>query len=519
MTSFNQKNLLFNKLDSICDVLRKSMEVNEYKHYILGFIFYKFLSEKLEDKANELLKNDNLKYKDLNNEHNELQELINQNLLDILGYLIDKEHLFSNWVEKVKNNEDILTLVEESFIKTEQSTYGKDSEKDFKNLFNDINLTSSKLGHTESAKNKTISKIVLNLSEIDFKFDDAEIDILGDAYEHLIANFASESGKKAGEFYTPQEVSEILARIVTLNKERIKNAYDPTCGSGSLLLQVSKLSNVGKLYGQEMKQTTYNLARMNMFLRGKGYHDFDIRNEDTLINPQHKYDEKNNIIKFEAIVANPPFSLKWDAPDNLLNDERFIDYGKLAPKKRADYAFVQHMLFHLADNGVMATVVPHGVLFRGASEGIIRKYIIEKKNWLDAIIGLPKNIFYGTDIPTCVLVFKKNRLLDDKILFIEASRGFEKGKNQNKLSEENIFKIIDTYSNKNEIDKYSKLVSLEEIKNNKYNLNITRYIEILEEEEEIDLISINNELKEINLKILETEKEIEEMMKELVETK
>ena len=516
MSSFNQKNDLYQKLNSICDVLRKSMDASEYRNYILGFIFYKFLSEKFVKKANELLKNDNIKYTDLQ-DNDEIKIDLDKDLNTELGYVIDKQNLFETWVEKVKNNENILSLVESGLRKLEESSHGKDSENDFKGLFNDINFSTSKLGNTEAAKNKTISHIILKLSEINFDYDNAKIDILGDAYEHLIANFASEAGKKAGEFYTPQEVSEVLAKIVTLNRTKLKNAYDPTCGSGSLLLQVSRLTQVGVLYGQEVKDTTFNLARMNMFLRGIDYHSFDIRMEDTIMNPQHKYDKNGLPFKFDAIVANPPFSLPWEAPESMLNDERFSEYGRLAPKSKMDYAFIQHMLYHLTDDGTMATVVPHGVLFRGAAEGIIRTYIVEKKNWLDAVIGLPANIFYGTSIPSCIMVFKKNRKPDDKILFIEASREFEKGKNQNKLSEENIKKIIDTYANRKEIDKYSKLVSLDEIKENEYNLNITRYVDTFEEEEEIDINAVNAELQELNKQIAETEKEIAEMIKELVE--
>ncbi|WP_412032105.1 type I restriction-modification system subunit M [Malacoplasma muris] len=514
MSSFEQKNELYSKLNAICDVLRKTMDASEYRNYILGFIFYKYISEKFINLANELLEGDNVKYLDVKNQ--EIKEATDKSLKETLGYFIKKEDLFSTWVEKLNNGENILSNIEDGLKNVEQSTMGLDSENDFKNLFGDINFASSKLGNSPTAKNNTIKHIILNLNEIKYGFDDAKIDILGDAYEHLIANFASEAGKKAGEFYTPQEVSQILAKIVTSNmadRKILKNAYDPTCGSGSLLLQISKLIKVGKLCGQEVKDTTFNLCRMNMFLRGKDYHDFDIRLEDTILHPQH-LDQK-----FDVIVANPPFSLPWDAPESFLSDPRFSDYGKLAPKSKMDYAFIQHMIYHLADDGTMATIMPHGVLFRGAAEGTIRQYIIEKQNYLDAVIGLPANIFYGTSIPSCILVFKKNRKKDDPILFIEASREFEKGKNQNKLSQENINKIVDAYANKKEIEKYSRLVNLDEIKENEYNLNITRYVDTFEEEEEIDIEAVNRELKELNLKIAETEKEIEEMIKELVESK
>lgn len=516
MSSFEQKNELYQKLNSICDVLRKTMDASEYRNYILGFIFYKFLSEKFIKKANDLL--GDMNYSDLD-ENSDIKKKLDSTLKNELGYFIEKDDLFESWKNRISKEENILSSVEGALRRVEESAT-TNSKNDFQNLFNDINLSSPKLGNTESAKNKVISHVISKLSEIKFDYDDAKIDILGDAYEHLIANFASEAGKKAGEFYTPQEVSNILARIVTVNKKQLRNAYDPTCGSGSLLLQISKLVQVGVLYGQEAKETTFNLARMNMFLRGKNYHDFDIRNDDTIMHPKHEYDEKTGMpYKFDAIVANPPFSLPWEAPESMLSDPRFSEYGKLAPKSKMDYAFIQHMLYYLADDGTMATVVPHGVLFRGGSEGTIREYIIKNKNWLDAIIGLPSNIFYGTSIPSCIMVFKKNRTANEKILFIEASREFEKGKNQNKLTEENINKIIDTYANRKEIEKYSKLVSLDEIKENEYNLNITRYVDTFEDEEEIDIKAVNAELKELNKQILEVEQEIEQMISELVETK
>ena len=517
MNSFNQKKELYSKLKAICDTLRKTMDASEYRNYILGFIFYKFLSEKYVKKANELLESDSIEYLDLE-ENSDFKKTIDNDLASRLGYTIEKENLFQTWVEKIKSNENILSLIEKSLRKVEESSYGKESENDFKGLFSDINFLWSKLGNNEFTKNKTVSTIILKLSEIEFEYDEAKIDILGDAYEYLIGNFASQAGKKAGEFYTPQEVSKLLAKIVIIGKDKLKNAYDPACGSGSLLLQISKLIKVSTLYGQEIKDTNFNLARMNMFLRGVDYHAFDIRLDDTILKPYHKFDPKTGLpYKFDAIVANPPFSMEWEAPESMLSDSRFSEYGKLAPKSKMDYAFIQHMLYHLADDGTMATVVPHGVLFRGAAEGVIRTYIVKNKNWLDAVIGLPANIFYGTPISSCIMVFKKNRNTDDKILFIEASREFEKGKNQNKLSDENINKILDTYKNKKEIEKYSRLVSLDEIKENEYNLNITRYVDTFEEEEEIDIESVNAELKEINKQIAETEKEIEAMIQDLVE--
>ena len=386
---------------------------------------------------------------------------------------------------------------------------GTASQDDFSNLFEDVDLNSSKLGKSANEKNKTISKIILNLNDIDFKLEDDDADILGDAYEYLISQFASSAGKKAGEFYTPQEVSKILAKIVTLGKKRIKNVYDPTCGSGSLLLRVARESKVGDFYGQELNQTTYNLARMNMILHGVKYADFDIKQGDTLEQPMHM--DK----KFEAIVANPPFSAKWSSDKSFLDDERFSAYGKLAPKSKADYAFLQHMIYHLDENGTMGIVLPHGVLFRGAAESTIREYLVDEKNYLDAVIGLPANIFYGTSIPTCILIFKKCREENQDVLFIDASKDFEKVKNQNKLRPEDIDKIVNTYANREEIEKYSHRASLEEIRENDFNLNIPRYVDTFEEEEPIDLDEVCDELQQIAIDMEEVDKEIKKYCDEL----
>ena len=377
------------------------------------------------------------------------------------------------------------------------------------NLFNDMDLSSSRLGQTVKERTSLIIKVMNNLNDISFEHEDSEIDVLGDAYEYLISQFASSAGKKAGEFYTPQQVSKILSKIVTLGKKNLKSVYDPTCGSGSLLLRVGKESNVRNYYGSELTATTYNLARMNMLLHDISYQDFDIRLGDTLENPYHIN------MKFDAIVANPPYSAKWSADAKFMDDERFSAYGKLAPKSKADFAFVQHMIYQLDDSGTMAVVLPHGVLFRGAAEGTIRTYLIEEKNYLDAIIGLPANIFFGTSIPTCILVFKKCRQKDDNILFIDASNEFEKAKNQNILTDDNIKKIMETYEKREEIEKYSHVATLDEIRENDYNLNIPRYVDTFEEEEEIDIDEVHANLKKLDEEIKETTVEINKYLREL----
>ena len=404
----------------------------------------------------------------------------------------------------------IIEDLQKILINIQQSTMGTESEDDFDNLFEDMDLNSTKLGKTPEARNDIISKVLFHLDQIDFKLENTELDVLGDAYEYLIGQFASGAGKKAGEFYTPQEVSKILAKIVTTGKSKLKSVYDPTCGSGSLLLRVAKeVSKVSNFYGQEMNRTTYNLARMNMILHDVHYRKFDIKQEDTLEHPQH-LDKQ-----FEAIVANPPFSANWSANPLFTSDDRFSQYGKLAPSSKADFAFVQHMIHHLAENGTMALVLPHGALFRGGAEQHIRKYLIEDRNYLDAVIGLPANIFYGTSIPTCIMVYKKCRENPEDVLFIDASQHFDKVKTQNVLREEHIDKIIETYRNRTEEDKYSKRATLAEIATNDYNLNIPRYVDTFEAEDSIDIDAIANDIKALDTKIANTDKILADFCKQL----
>jgi type I restriction enzyme M protein len=380
---------------------------------------------------------------------------------------------------------------------------GTESEEDFDNLFEDMDLNSTKLGKTPESRNEIIAKVLFHLDQIDFKLENTEIDVLGDAYEYLIGQFASGAGKKAGEFYTPQQVSTILAMIVTTGKTKLKSAYDPTSGSGSLLLRIARqVKSVSMFYGQEMNRTTYNLCRMNMILHGVHYRNFDIKQEDTLEHPQHLG------LTFEAIVANPPFSAQWSANPLFTTDDRFSQYGKLAPSSKADFAFVQHMIHHLADNGTMALVLPHGALFRGGAEQHIRRYLIENRNYLDAVIGLPANIFYGTSIPTCIMVFKKCKEHPEDVLFIDASQHFEKVKTQNVLRDQHIDKIIETYRNRTEEYKYSKRATLALIAENDYNLNIPRYVDTFEAEDSIDIDAIASQIKALDVQMSQTDKTI-----------
>ena len=516
--SEDQKKQLEQQLWNIANTLRGKMNADEFRDYILGFIFYKYLAEKMEIYANGILKTDGIKYKSINETTKngaEYIDAIREEALETLGYFLKPNELFSEVAKRGNSDVEgqsnfIIEDLQKILINIQLSTMGTESEDDFDNLFEDMDLNSTKLGKTPEARNEIIAKVLSHLDKIDFKLEDTELDVLGDAYEYLIGQFASGAGKKAGEFYTPQEVSMVLAKLVTTGKSKLKSVYDPTCGSGSLLLRVAKeVKEVSNYYGQEMNRTTYNLARMNMILHGVHYRKFDIKQEDTLEHPQH------DGLQFEAIVANPPFSANWSANPIFTTDDRFSQYGKLAPSSKADFAFVQHMIHHLADNGTMALVLPHGALFRGGAEQHIRKYLIEDRNYLDAVIGLPANIFYGTSIPTCIMVFKKCKENPEDVLFIDASQHFEKVKTQNVLREEHIEKIIETYRNRLEEDKYSKRATLSEIATNDYNLNIPRYVDTFEAEDSIDINAVANDIKAIDIKIADTDRTIADFCKQL----
>jgi len=532
--SEDHKKQLEQQLWNIANTLRGKMNADEFRDYILGFIFYKYLSEKMEIYADSILKPDGISYQGINEDSENGKaylEAIKEEALLKLGYFLRPSELFSS-VAKRGNHKEVsleeIALAAEpdeeyqtasNFIledlqtilnNVQNSTMGTDSEEDFDNLFEDLDLNSTKLGKTPEARNEIIAKVLGHLNKIDFKLEQTELDVLGDAYEYLIGKFASGAGKKAGEFYTPQEVSIVLAKLVTTGKNKLRSVYDPTCGSGSLLLRVAKeVKEVSSFYGQELNRTTYNLARMNMILHGVHYRKFDIKQEDTLEYPQH-IDQR-----FEAIVANPPFSANWSANQLFMSDDRFSQYGKLAPKSKADYAFVQHMVHHLAENGSMAIVLPHGALFRGGAEEHIRKYLIHEKNFLDTVIGLPANIFYGTSIPTCILVFKKCRESPDDILFIDASEHYDKVKTQNILTQENIDKIISTFRERKTEDKYSYVAAISEVEENDYNLNIPRYVDTFEEEEQIDIDTVATEIQTLDIDLEENETLIASFCEEL----
>ena len=480
----SQQAELQKQLWSIANTLRGNMDANDFKNYILGLIFYRYLSENLVNYVNSTyLKDDNITYEEAWKKEDYREALKSQLINDSnMGYFLEAEYLWSTLISKIKTGKFDISMLAKAVNIISESTLGNESEDDFENLFEDMDLNNSKLGRGEAERTKLISTIMLKIDDIDFHHDDAEIDVLGDAYEYLISNFAASAGKKAGEFYTPQQVSRILAKLVTLNKSKLQRVYDPTCGSGSLLLRVGKETNVTSYYGQEFNSTTYNLARMNMLLHGISFKHFDIKNDDTLERPRHM-----DLVPpgFDAIVANPPYSAQWSADPKFMEDERFSAYGKLAPKSKADFAFIQ------------------------------REYLIKEKNYLDAVIGLPANIFYGTSIPTCILVFKKCRENEENILFIDASKDFEPGKNQNRLRDEDVDRIIETYKNRVEVEKYCHVAPMSEVAENEYNLNIPRYVDTFEEEEEIDIKAVQQDLKEIDKEIAEVDKELNVYLKEL----
>lgn len=552
-TTQNDARELTSKLWAMANDLRGKMDASEYRDYILGFIFYRYLSKRQE---RYLANSGLLEFTDTENSSNP-QDVNNafarQVALDGLedwredlalqnGYAIDPEYTWTTIINKVQTQtirpDDYQNLFSQFKANALLNT---NATEDFKDVFDNINLMDSSLGNSVSARAKALSQLVERIDSIDFH-DDSGHDILGDVYEYLIAEFAGASGKKAGEFYTPHEVSRVLAKLVTYvstdsseeAKEVIEHAtrpfmvYDPTMGSGSLLLTVqhelkSETDNPDTarvhFFGQEINRTTYNLARMNLMMHDVKYQYMDLRCADTLESDWPNGMDENGIDHpefFDAVVANPPYSLKWDNAESKLKDPRFKDYGKLAPKSKADYAFVEHGIYHLKPSGRMAIVLPHGVLFRGAAEGTIRKAIIDK-NYLDAVIGLPSNLFYSTGIPTVILVFRKDRKTND-VLFIDASQHFEKDKKQNRLREEDIDLILETYKNRQDVDKLAHVATLEEIKDNDYNLNIPRYVDTFEEEEPIDLDDVNRQLAEVNEEIARLEKELETMLAELVPT-
>ena len=513
------------KLWEMANKLRGTMDASEYKNYILPFMFYRYLSENQDEYLADNYLEEFYEVTDPEEKEEYLQDISKG-----IGYAIDPEYVWNKMVSKIENHKIKASDFQDMFDSfNANAKRNAAAEDDFANVFSDVNLGDTRLGSSTNERAKALNDIVLMINEFNFK-DDSGHDILGDVYEYLIGQFAANAGKKGGEFYTPHEVSQVLSKIVTLNSKESDDqfhVYDPTMGSGSLLLTVQKELPNGDaegsvdFYGQELNTTTYNLARMNLMMHGVNYRNMNLKRADTL-DADWPFDEKDGVqvpVKFDAVVANPPYSQKWDIKNvDREKDTRFKGFG-VAPASKADYAFVLHGLYHLEKTGTMAIVLPHGVLFRGAAEGKIRKNII-KENLLDAVIGLPANLFYGTSIPTCVLVFKgrEARGNNKDILFIDASNEFEKDKNQNKLTSENIEKIVETYQKRKDVDKYAHVASIEEIEENDFNLNIPRYVDTFEEEEVVPLSEIVTNINETRSEIEKTTNELYSLLDELVGT-
>lgn len=513
-----------NKIWDMANRLRGNMDASEYRNYILGFMFYRYLSENQEQYLKKLLTDTTSE--DINEEYRKAASEKDGNdllayIASVNGYVIGPEYTWKSIVNEVNNS----TIKPDTFQRMLDSfdtnlKLNTNSKSDFSNIFADMNLNNSRLGGTTTARAKALTEIVNLVDQIEYKDENGK-DILGRIYEYLIKEFASNSGKKAGEFYTPHEVSKLLAKLATVSFDQnsIKpSVYDFTCGSGSLLLTVKdEIKNYKRIlyYGQELNTTTYNLARMNLMMHNVPYNRMKLRNADTLEEDWPSETDAQGIehpLNFDVVVANPPYSQRWDNNDRKLKDPRFKDYG-LAPKTKGDYAFLLHGLYHLDQNGTMAIVLPHGVLFRGAKEGKIREALL-KKNQIDAIIGMPAGLFYSTGIPTVILVLKKNKTNKD-VLFIDASKGFEKGKNQNILRDKDIDKIINTYKERKDVERYAHVATFDEIQENDFNLNIPRYVDTFVPEPPVDLKKVAADLHETNIEIEKTQKELVGMLKDL----
>ena len=521
-----ERDRLFKTLWDVADLLRGSMTADNFRDYMLSLLFYRYISAQYEAAARKELGNDLPAEKSLRTWYAENEADVKEfedMMLKSTHYIIQPQYLWSAVYELARTQDDrLLRELGDSFRHIEEESF----KGAFKGLFSEINLQSEKLGKDYTSRNKMMCNIVSKLEEKLIAFDNCG-DILGDAYEYLIGQFAAGSGKKAGEFYTPQPVSTILSRIVTLDcqnpssdpKKELRSVLDFACGSGSLLLNVNRQmknngGKIGKIYGQEKDVTTFNLARMNMLLHGLHDSEFEIFHGDTLTNDWPMLKESNPVkpVTFDAVVANPPFSLRWEPDDESSNDPRFKDYG-VAPKSAADFAFLLHGFHYLSGSGTMAIILPHGVLFRGGAEATIRQKLINSDN-IDCIIGLPANLFYSTGIPVCIIVLKKCRKTSD-VLFINAAECFDKDKRQNTLSDDHINKIVDTYRDRTEEERFSRCVSLKEIRDNDYNLNITRSVSLAQEEVQIDLAENHKQLVGIEKSIKESKDKLNVYLKEL----
>jgi len=500
---------------AIADELRGAVDGWDFKNYVLGTMFYRYISENLTNYINKgeaEAGNPDFDYAKMPDEE---AEEARKSLVEEKGFFILPSELFCNVRARAAEDENLNETLERVFRHIEESAKGSQSEDSFAGLFDDFDVNSNKLGSTVAKRNEKLVKLLNGVAEMNLgDVKDHDIDAFGDAYEYLMAMYASSAGKSGGEFFTPADVSELLTRLGTVGKTEINKVYDPACGSGSLLLKVEKV--LGKdavrkgFYGQEINITTYNLCRINMFLHDIGFDKFDIKCDDTLTNPQHWDDEP-----FELIVSNPPYSIKWAGDDNplLINDPRFAPAGVLAPKSKADLAFIMHSLSWLAPNGTAAIVCFPGVMYRGGAEQKIRKYLVDN-NFIDCIIQLPSNLFFGTSIATCIMVMKRCKA-DNRTLFIDASNECVKVTNNNKLTPDNIQRIVDTFAKREEIPYFSHLATYDEIIENDYNLSVSTYVEPEDTREEIDIQKLNVEIEEICMRADELRESIREIIEEI----
>lgn len=496
MEDIREREELHKAIWSIADDLRGSVDGWDFKTYVLGMMFYRYISEHIRwyiEKGEHECGCLDFNYSTLSDEE---ADTIKDGIIEEKGFFIYPSELFENVRKRAKSDENLNETLEKIFRNIENSARGTRSEKNFSGLFNDFDVNSNKLGSNVEKRNEKLIKLIDGIGNMKLGSANSNIDAFGDAYEYLMSMYASNAGKSGGEFFTPQSVSELLTRLVIHGKSDINKIYDMCCGSGSLLLNAARILGKGKIhggyFGQEINITTYNLCRINMFLHDINFDQFNIVCDDTLTHPSH-LDEQ----EFEAIVSNPPYSIKWvgDNDPTLINDPRFSPAGVLAPKSKADLAFIMHALAHLAPNGTAAIVCFPGIMYRGGAEQKIRQYLVDN-NFVDTIIQLPSNLFFGTSIATCIMVLKKSRE-HSNILFIDASKEFEKATNNNKLGKNNIDKIVDTFAQRDDLQYFSRVVPYEEIKNEKYNLSVSTYVEQEDTREKIDIVSLNRELKEI----------------------
>lgn len=519
MSNEQQRAELHRTIWKIAEDLRGSVDGWEFKSYVLGTLFYRYISESIVEYINGLQAEAGVDDFDYTLMDDEEAEEAREMVVEEKGYFILPSQLFANVAKNADTNENLNETLSAAFRAIEASAQGQASEDDLRGLFGDFLVDSTSLGRTVSKRNELLAKVLkavnnMNLSD---KLSDNTIDAFGDAYEFLMQMYAANAGKSGGEYFTPPAVSELLARLCTIRNAYIRRVYDPACGSGSLLLKFAK--TVGKdnpdlkYYGQEINPSTYNLCRINMFLHGISFDNFDVRLGDTLINPEHM-DEVKEFKGFDAIVSNPPYSIKWDGEDNpiLINDERFADAGILAPKSKADLAFSMHMYHHLSESGVAAIVEFPGVLYRGGAEQKIRKYLLEH-NAVDAVIQLPANLFFGVGIATCIIVLRKGTKTDNSVLFVDASGEFEKEGNKNYLRPQHQDRIAEAIEKREDVQYFCRLVKNEDIIKNDCNLSVSSYVEQPDTREKIDIAKVNEELKSVVAAVNQYRQQVDDIVK------